>query len=648
MFHSIFQRLRRSLFWGPLTASLLATVLASPAIAAAVEPPAIRDVYTVLFVIDGCNADYFEELMAAGRLPNIHRYMVESGAHYTNAQTVFPSATTTGYQPFVSGLYPGHAGIPYLEWFNRKNKHSTEYLSTDGYRKLSDDFLDLSATLSTHAQENLSCHTFDEPSIDSLATTIFDRLRGHPTAAIYSLFTRNASYSAPKLPLAGIWSIFVSHRTHQVDQYAIHRLISLFKQPPKEIPRFSMVGLLGTDIIGHHDGAKSAMVGYNLENVDRLFGEFVSLLQERNLFDKTYIIISSDHGMHDVDHFFPIEHELTNLGVDIQTNNPKDTTYALHVSARGIGAAHIYLNKDNWHQRPNVDDWRRVPTQTKPIDLIDYLRHHDGTDLLAIRHTPNQIYLFSRDGEATIDSMWVNNDWFYRYTLLTPQHDPLHDMVKSPFLNNLQWRHATSSHGVPSEVPLLSQIFHDGRAGDLFIIAKPNWTFRTVKTATHGTLLPDDMRVPLLVRGPTITPATISEPHQTVDVHASILSWFGLSQPYPRDGASLDHTEATATPIPAMMAEMSAFLWQYPPLIKIIDRDTLRRQFFNRFPSAKTLLPNLRHYQAELVASRRRLIDLSQSATATKDTQIVITTQHDRIDGDILTLDDLIQLIEGR
>jgi arylsulfatase A-like enzyme len=82
----------------------------------------------------------------------------------------------------------------------------------------------------------------------------------------------------------------------------------------------------------------------------------------------------------------------------------------------------------------------------------------------------------------------------------------------------------------PDAVIQLSQIFHDGRAGDLFVIPKSEWGFRKAKAATHGSIIFDDMRVPMLISGPTV-PAGKFGVIRSCDIYPLLLKWFGINVP---------------------------------------------------------------------------------------------------------------------
>ncbi|MBI2346956.1 MAG: alkaline phosphatase family protein, partial [Deltaproteobacteria bacterium] len=164
-------------------------------------PATIRDVYVVLFVLDGCRADLFDQAIKAGELPTVARELVAKGATYEQALAVFPSVSPSGYQAMVSGLFPGHAGIPYLEWFDRERLRVVPFLSLRGPRNVNSSFRNFYAP---------------EKSV-----SIFDDLREYPTAAVYSLFSRHAKTRLPRNVLPASIAAFLTHRLEKLDTLAL-------------------------------------------------------------------------------------------------------------------------------------------------------------------------------------------------------------------------------------------------------------------------------------------------------------------------------------------------------------------------------------------------------------------------------------------
>ena len=107
--------------------------------------PRINDVYVIHFILDGTNRKAFNAALEAGLLPTIKKRFVDNGAVFDLATSIFPSTSTAAYQAFATGLFPGHAGIPHLERFDRDHRRVVGYLTTSGYKMVNTDFINLRA-----------------------------------------------------------------------------------------------------------------------------------------------------------------------------------------------------------------------------------------------------------------------------------------------------------------------------------------------------------------------------------------------------------------------------------------------------------------------------------------------------------------------
>ena len=74
------------------------------------DPPRPIPVSLVVLMADGARPDTLRAALDAGTLPALERLRAEGGLH--TVSSVFPSVTGPAYTPFLTGLYPGTAGIP--------------------------------------------------------------------------------------------------------------------------------------------------------------------------------------------------------------------------------------------------------------------------------------------------------------------------------------------------------------------------------------------------------------------------------------------------------------------------------------------------------------------------------------------------------
>lgn len=488
----------------------------------------INDVYVIHFILDGTNRSFFNQVLASGKLPAIEKMFVEEGAVFTNALANFPSTSPTIYQSYTSGLLPGFSGIPHLERFDRKNRKVIGYLTAAGYLKINDDFINMRALLNPDVAE------------PNPPTTIFELLDGHPTYSLYSPFRRGAQDFFPEqIPIQALWSAYVENSGEKIDQPAFEKLFKKFigKNPP----RYTLVGLYSTDFLAHEYGTHDKWVTNALIQFDLFLREFNELLEKKGLADKTYIIISADHGMHDMNSRFMLQKALYNAGIFVKPGDPKIKNYTLYAADRGISSTHVYAKHDGgWEPVEDAEVFRTHPKKGGgTVDLIDAILNLEPSMLLIARDGKYAARIFDRKGGRSRVECFILNfsDWC-SYRIEKSYSDPL-EYYGNPRLKHLtdglphstlEWKHATADEKYPDAVIQLSQIFFDGRSGDLFVIPKPEWGFRKVKAATHGSIIDDDMRVPFMMRGPTVPKGTYGIMRST-DVYPLLLEWFGFDIP---------------------------------------------------------------------------------------------------------------------
>lgn len=515
--------------------------------------------YVVILLVDGARGDLVQQLAADGRLPNIQKLFMEEGLVVDKGLTVFPTTSTNAYQSFMTGLFPGHAGIPYLARYSRSENESIEYLSLKGIKIMNADLL--------------NWYQLNDPDVPFQITqgSLFDHLPELRTASVYSTFRRGADLYTPRVPWGAAWDTFVLGEHEKLDIRAYKRLKKLYEGPTDQIPHLSFTALLSTDVLAHLDGAKSPRVLAHYETIDRMIADFWSLLERRGLADQTYLILVGDHGNHDISQRSYLRERLIKQGVAIRSRHMRPP-YELAINARGVSCAIISVaGTDGWKSFPTLEDLRHVPTlKGKELDLIEYLRHQPETDLLLVRDGNHHVRIFNTVGDAEVTRLFRGGRYWYSYHVLRGD-DPLHYMEdpklaplirRNTPLTAAQWLPLTADKKYADAIVQIGQIFTDGRVGDLMIVPKHDWVFRHEKSNTHGGLSQEDMHIPILIRGPGIAPQHISYA-RSVDLMPTILSWFGKTTPH-RDGQDLLNPD----PPPAPMGRQSIR----------IERDTLQRR----------------------------------------------------------------------
>ncbi len=517
--------------------AIAAIALTRPALAQDASPTPINDVYVIHLVIDGTNYETLQRVIDKGKMPTLKKTFIDNGAVFTKAMSTFPSTSTCAYQSFATGLLPGHAGIPHLQRFDRQREEYIDYLSLGNHTTINGDLINLKALLnSRHAD-------LDTPSI------IFELLAGHPTASMYTTIRRGTTIREPEhIPLHAAWSTYVSENYSMIDVLAYDKLINLYGGPLEKIPRYALVGLYSSDVAGHHLGTAATMVEDVLIQFDYFLRDFLDLLDRQGIRDKTYIIVSPDHGMHDTHNLFLFRNEMLERGIAVKPKNPRRNDFNVYAATRGVSSTHLYTRRADGTFSPlqDADELRSYPSSDgERIDLIEYIRGLEPVDLVIVRDGEDGVMVYDRAGNASrIECLALNGADWCSYEILS-SGDPLRLTSKrarrladgTPH-HSQEWKWATADEYYTDAVIQLGTIFQDGRAGDLFIIPKRWWGFRKVKKATHGSLIRDDMHIAMFMTGPTVPRGTF-QVMRTVDVFPLLVEWFGLTiDPAQHDGVN--------------------------------------------------------------------------------------------------------------
>ena len=416
--------------------------------------------YVFHFNLDGLRYDTLKKNIEAGRLPNIEKYFVQQGAWYHQAVTVFPSVSPSAYASFYTGLTPDQSGIPFLEWFDRKTGHLTEYLTLGGKKKMERDLK---------------------------APSLFETLAPTSTAAIGDPFS---------LPI--FWETGIFHDGFALDRLALKKLQKILQQPTEKWPHFISTALLSSDFLGHHQGPDSKAVDDNLQRFDVFMGMLMQQIAQRNLADQTYLVLTSDHGMHATQKHFDLRKRLRKAGFF-----SKD----FYLSNRGVSTNFLYL----LHGDPN--HW--IPTLLAQPE-VEWIAVRDGAST----------QILSANGEGTVETLQKGGKRLYRYHYNREREDPLHTPHFDEAFHDADfWGPQTVETDFPDGIVQLGNLFRDDRSGDILIQARPPWLFRTDKAGTHGSLSKEDMRIILMTRGPTVKPGPRGFARST-EVYVMIRSWF--------------------------------------------------------------------------------------------------------------------------
>ncbi|MDZ4224317.1 MAG: alkaline phosphatase family protein, partial [bacterium] len=279
----------------------------------------------------------------------------------------------------------------------------------------------------------------------------------------------------------------------------------------------SLVALYGADYFGHKTGATSDEIRWTLKQFDYLLENFAGRLEKRGLLDKTYFIVSSDHGMHDAGRLFKLQRIIW------KAIESKKIAY---VGNRGVSSTFLYLpGAKGWEEIPTLERLRNFPGKHRSVDMIELIRKQDAVEWLAVRDEVDRVRIYSKEGEALITRIPNGERPLFSYTF--SGKDPLEYEKNFKPADAREWLEATVHDKRPNAVVDLGNLFADPRVGDILVTLEDPWGFRRMKAGTHGSLSQSDMHIPLLMAGPGISKETRTLA-KGVDVFPTVLEWLGL------------------------------------------------------------------------------------------------------------------------
>lgn len=232
------------------TLILFLLLLAAPAFAA---PPLI------VISIDGFRADY----LARGKTPTL-AMLAKTGVHARAMRPSFPALTFPNHYTLVTGLRPDHHGIvDNVMW---------------------DESIGQKFTMSADTAFDPRWWNGAKPlwiSADEQGRVT--AMSGWPGSEIH-IAGRGPTYLEP-------W------RENRGADDAVTTILNWLVLPPKQRPQLSFLYFYEVDHEGHEHGPDSAELNTALVRVDKALAKLVAHLKARHLYDRTNIVIVSDHGM---------------------------------------------------------------------------------------------------------------------------------------------------------------------------------------------------------------------------------------------------------------------------------------------------------------------------------------------------------------
>ena len=550
-----------------------------------------------MFFIDGFGRRQFDEALAEGRIPNIARHILDRGVRVESGVTCIPSITYAISVTFLTGKYPGHHGIVSNKWFEPSTGRYQNYCYIKTYQRVDDDYrasptiyeiLHDRVTVSIQAAMRRGCtHTIDNWATSGI-NWFFDNITG-----VDSLVAQRFELIAEHARRWGRWPDFIWVYFPGTDNIG-HRFgpnSDRYKQAVANVDR--QIGRICDALqdIGMYDRtylclvSDHGMVPVKRDNVfdiaaflrertgakvwnnrftepgdeARLLSEYdyaVAITASR--WSAVYPIPTSRHASvaeikalaamlqnADEEPRASARAALEVLELDTTTQGEQQLDSGATKLARGVAVHHMGM----YPPSKLGGSWGHSILPTWLREAVD----HPAVELAAISFRRGEVHLFSKSGYSVVTR---SNDPNERHTVWqhpaggvfepgelpakTRFEDETTRLVAPGASDSRAWLRATADSRYPDLVPQIVAMFDSERAGNIVFFAAEGWDFSTDDPAGgHGSILADDMCVPMLFAGPGLAAGGTIPFSRTCDLAPTLLYLLD-AEPVLKDGTRVD------------------------------------------------------------------------------------------------------------
>jgi len=339
----------------------------------------------VLVVLDALNYTTFEELLDAAQLPNFYR-LITTG-NLVLGKTIVPSATTAAWAALLTGAPPEINGVVNTYAINSTYYHLLPLdvePETVGYSEM----IQAESLAEVLLEENVKLGFIYTESKVSVA------LGREGRASISVYYPEPYNPYDPSLPI-----IFRESYLDDLINRSIS-VIDVFSRGIREGERaLVVIDFPEPDASGHTHGPTSSYYKDILKIIDLEIGKLINYLNETGLWDRTLMILTTDHSMiqtipeyrvltADGKHIvgLPVEHRVVPIGtlVYIYLKHEEDLSIAVD-----------YLSKIDWIE----GIWTRTPIEKANGTLADLgLNTTYAGDIVVSLKSPYYAYTFESNG----------------------------------------------------------------------------------------------------------------------------------------------------------------------------------------------------------------------------------------------------------
>ena len=320
-------------------------------------------------------------------------------------------------------------------------------------------------------------------------------------------------------------------RADFVDRFAVNSLVKGLNGDSGDLPRFIFLPLLDVDTASHARGPHHQRTLKAYQRIDGIIGSIVSKLKNIGVWDRTHLMVASDHGHTQTYDHLDLTKLISELGYSVFEHPsiyPRKVDAAVAVSGNAFGNVYV-ASEGRWERALIGDELEREHRQ-----MLDILRGRPEVEWAAYRHDNGAIKIISDSGAGLM------NREGERFTYSFDGADPLELGISGASIHETDALELTAEGRFPDALEQLWQIFTSERTGDLVVTSKPGYDLRGKREwpehrSSHGALCSEHMKVPILSN----LPLAVSGPARTVDIFPTIAESLELTSTKPIPGRSL-------------------------------------------------------------------------------------------------------------
>jgi len=462
-----------------------------------------------ILLFDGARFDVWADLLSAGRLPNISRYVLADGS-FLKGYSTLPTTTGPAHVPFLYGVFAGKAGVPGIRWFDKTRAGSRLFT-----RAVMRSYVGTGCF--AMGQDINQCYLplydyFKRPAI------IFGHLDAHRGVRLRTNSLQKTLYSVR------------AHRTNEwdlVDEAAAREAGRRLRSGDDFV--FSLFP--GIAELTHLHYPNHEKVLHQYLRLDAMVGELARSLPAEELNQILFFIVS-DHGLTTTHTHVPLVALAEEAGhTPVFFPRIRRRHYDLAILESGNALASVYFMQPV-PNRPAF--YREIVSVDRNRRFLDTLLNHEGIAFVAYRVDDSVLGVSGRDGDLMLDFGAMPDA-----KVSVEGRNPLQFDVNCAPLPLSESLERTRDSNYPDSIVQLLQLFSSHRTGDVVVFPREGYDLRAryewpEHRSSHGSLAKAHMEVPVCTNLKVASAAC-----RTVDVFPTVLADTGRALIGSVDGRSL-------------------------------------------------------------------------------------------------------------